>query len=65
MIKHLPHEDKFFKDYTDDDLLVYLNDYHKDVMGFRMDYKELVSMRGNRKEIFENIEALELYPAAE
>lgn len=64
-INHLPNEHEFFKNHSDDDLLVYLNDYHKDVTGFRMVFKELLAMRGNREEIMRNIVALEKYPVQE
>lgn len=64
-INHLPNEDKFFKNYSDDDLLVYLNDYHKDVTGFRMAFKELIMMQGNRSAIMQVIESLEKHPIQE
>ena len=60
-INHLANEHEFFKNHSDDDLLVYLNDYHKDVTGFRMGYNELRAMRGNRAKIMLQIESLEKY----
>ena len=59
MINLTQNEPEFFHKMTDDDLLVYLNSYHKDTLGFRMEYQELNSLRGNRVEILRNIYALE------